>query len=519
MSSNSLISNYNQQRTCADKRSICHAPSYGMHLAQNGLVSACSLTRLDSLGKYPEMSLEEIWWGEKAVAFRKAMRGNAFPSSCNICQSDAQASLYQQMRANAYDQYARSPFDKLLTQAQNYLQHKHFGEYPRQMSFELTNTCNLECVMCMGMLSSSIRQNRDKLPPLPQHYGEELLEQLKVFIPHLQEASFYGGEPFLIPLYLDIWELFVKLNPNCKIYITTNGTILNNRVKAILESLSNFQLVVSLDGITAPTFEKIRINANFERVLDNVRYFKSVCEKHNRRLIISPTYMQANWAEYPLLLDFANKENFIFQTNILITPTELSLAYATPEVLEEVYNTWKNHSAAPAVSPEQGLYNQKAFDGATAQIAAWLQELNDFKAHPQGAVLFSFSPQNKLEVCLSKYLTATLRRTQDPALPLRLLELWADNDATPALTYWQGVKRLAILFYPQLSLPEDKSIIEYLSSLNTAQQLHIVQQLLVKTAPWHIFKLIEEGSAESLLVLFQGASSASPIPDIKADFF
>lgn len=510
---------YNEQRECADKRSLCHAPSYGLHLSSNGLVAACSLTRFDSLGSYPQESLAQIWWGSRAKAMREAMRGDAFPAACNVCDGDLRAGQYRQMRAHAYDRFARPPGPKRMQQWLNAVTQGHAGEYPREMSFELSNTCNLECVMCLGLLSSSIRKNRDKLPPLPQCYGPELLPQLRAFIPHLQEASFYGGEPFLIDLYLDIWELFAELNPGCTIYITTNGTVLNNRIKAVLERLPNVQLVVSLDGITAQTFEGIRINARFSRVMENLQHFKQVCQKHGRRLVISPTYMRANWHEYPQLLDFANREDLVFRANVLRTPTELSLAYAGRALLEQVHDRWHSHEAAPAASPELAQTNRQAFDVATAQIAEWLQESREFEAHPRGAVLSRFVPQTRLESCLSHLLVCSLRRTQDPAVPLRLLELWAVQDPTPAVTYWQGVRRLAAQFLPDLPAPADQALVEYLASHDTARQLHVVQHMLVRRPPWQVFDLLEQQALGAIEEVFRTAAAAEPLPAVRAAFF
>jgi MoaA/NifB/PqqE/SkfB family radical SAM enzyme len=53
---------------------------------------------------------------------------------------------------------------------------KHSGRYPSMLELELNNTCNLECVMCIGELSSSIRKNREKLPAIRSPYDEAFVE-------------------------------------------------------------------------------------------------------------------------------------------------------------------------------------------------------------------------------------------------------------------------------------------------------------------------------------------------------
>lgn len=418
---------YNKSRTCNDKRSLCHAPSYSMHFAKNGLVSACSFTRFMPQGKYPDQTIDEIWFGAEASRIRKDMRGSTFPAGCAVCASDAYAGNFGQMRSKLYEQYALSPIKKTIAQLKNGIQTGKFREYPRVISFELSNTCNLECVMCVGLLSSSIRKNRDKLPPLPDVYDKQFVQQLRPYIPHLDEAKFFGGEPFLIDLYLDVWELFVELNPNCKIYITSNGTILNNRVKNILEKLPNFQLVISLDAINKMTYEKIRINANHEKVMENLMYFKSVSEKHNRNLIISPTYMIHNWEEYPSILDFATSNNILFETNILTTPRELSLANFSPTDLETVKDKWKNHLPYNDNSNTVYSRNIAEFNKALSQVEFMLEEQKAFYNHPTGTNLLRFKPTNKMESCLLIMYMHSIKTTRDPSLPLRLLEVWAEN--------------------------------------------------------------------------------------------
>lgn len=440
------LKKFNGQRQCADKRSLCHAPSYSMHFAKNGLVSACSYTRFMPMGRYPEQNLNEIWFGEQAEGIRKQMRTAEFPAGCSVCAADADAGNFGQMRAVLYEQCARSPVDKWKSKVKNWMAERRYAEYPRVVSFELSNTCNLECVMCLGLLSSSIRKNREKLPPLPQVYGPEFLPQLRPFIPHLDEAKFFGGEPFLIDLYLDIWEMFIELNPRCKIYITTNGTIMNNRVKRIVESLPNFQMVVSLDAIRPETYRQIRVNADYDRVMENLQFFKSVSEKHGRHLIISPTYMTLNAEEYPEIYAFANRENIYFETNILTTPHQLSMAYLPPAELERLLQRWREYPVPPAADSIVTESNRREFEKALKQVEFMLQDQKSFYNHPLGGKLVHFKPANRMESCLFVMLRHTVKSTRDPSLPLQLLELWrAEPDLAGALM--AALRRVAVEIY------------------------------------------------------------------------
>lgn len=513
---------YQQSRDCADKRSLCHAPTYGIHLAQNGSVLACGYTRFDPLGYYPKQSLTEIWFGEKAQAMRKAMRGNVLPPSCNMCKTQMDAGLYQQLRARAYDPLALPPVAKTIAKAKNLLKTGHFGEYPASISFELSNTCNLECVMCVGMLSSSIRQNRDKLPPLPQKYGPELLDELRLFIPHLKEGLFFGGEPFLIDRYLEIWELFIELNPTCKICITTNGTVLNNRVKRIIESLPNLELVVSLDAATKSTYETIRVNANFDRVMENMKYFQSAMQKHGRRLMITPTFMTHNAREFQLLFDYANREDITLDVGILVTPPELSLANLPVKDLEEIHALWANHQPAPCANPTLAADNARAFQVAIDHAAFWLKERKNYLSNPLGTLLASFKPATKMQACLAKVLEHTLRATQDIGLPLRLLELWAEPGPKLA-AYGEALSTLTQYLYPE-SDPALVGIMGTLSEMwatrfDEEKQMEIAQHLLNLDNPWQPMQLLREKNIDALNLLIEDLGTKTALPKLESAFF
>lgn len=62
--------------------------------------------------------------------------------------------------------------------------------------------------------------------------------------------------------------------------ITTNGTILNESVKKVLEGL-RAHIVVSIDALEAENYERIRVNTKFAQVMEHIEYFReSVKRKH-----------------------------------------------------------------------------------------------------------------------------------------------------------------------------------------------------------------------------------------------
>ncbi|HLP21274.1 MAG TPA: radical SAM protein, partial [Chitinophagales bacterium] len=249
-----LRNGYNSTRDPSNQGAACFAPSVNMRFAADGSVTACCMNTENILGRYPEQSISEIWNSKLARGFREKMREYNFLSGCHVCTRD--------YNKGAFDQIGTRYFDTL----------PRHSAYPSMMEFLLSNTCNLECVMCTGDLSSSIRANRDKLPPIKSPYDEKFVEQLQEFIPHLKETRFSGaGEAFAIKINYTFWEMLIAQNPECRIVVQTNATILNARVKDFLNR-GNFTIGISLDSLNKERYEAIRINASFDQVMKNVDY-------------------------------------------------------------------------------------------------------------------------------------------------------------------------------------------------------------------------------------------------------
>lgn len=282
------LKDYNRHRPNGPQDLICQAPFKSIYFGHRGKAVACCWNRTYILGRYPERSIKEIWSGEEAENLRKYIRQNDLERGCQKCKAHILAGSYDVAKSKQYDE----------------LQLNDNG-YPSVMEFELSNTCNLECGMCNGDYSSLIRKNRECRPPLQEPYDSEFVRQLEEFIPHLQEVKFYGGEPFLIEIYYKIWEKIIKINPSIRISVQTNGTILNNRVKRILEQ-SEFHINVSIDSLEKDNYERIRKNATFERTMEHIHWFREYCRERDTFFGISACAMQQNIHELGQFVRFCN---------------------------------------------------------------------------------------------------------------------------------------------------------------------------------------------------------------------
>ena len=78
------------------------------------------------------------------------------------------------------------------------------------------------------------------------------------------------GEALLHPKFCDILEICKELHPNAARWVISNGTIpIKGRYRQAVSLID--RLGLSIDGSTKDTCEAIRIGANFERFIENVK--------------------------------------------------------------------------------------------------------------------------------------------------------------------------------------------------------------------------------------------------------
>lgn len=382
---------YQQTRPVDIGKMLCLAPSTSLYFSRNGSITTCCYNRKYELGRYPDHLPSEVWNSQNLVSLRKTFNSGHLVSGCEGCAEQIEAGNSGNTLAKNFDRYAEFSiaqlpmrlleaagrgisglWNQLKVEGRRVKYSPQFSlsgySFPKLLEFELSNTCNLECAMCFGEFSSSIRRNREQLPPFPEVYDTRFVNDIDTFLPHIWEAKFYGGEPFLIPLYYEIWDRIKTCNPKARIHITTNATILNQKVKTVLEEL-NVHLILSIDSFEPETYESIRKNASFSRVSEHISYFDTVMKSKQQTLSISvcPTIINAH--EITQIFHHCNKMGWYLYFNTVWWPEELSLRKAPKAWLEELIAAYQK--AASDHSTQQIPINREKLLGLINQLISW----------------------------------------------------------------------------------------------------------------------------------------------------
>lgn len=350
-----LRAEFNKLRPKNARKFLCHAPFHSLRFSQAGKILACCYNRGFVLGQYPEQTLHDIWFGDKIRQFRDFIRKNDLTHGCDECAERLNHRLFHLSGIRQYD----------------YLATARKSRYPSMFDFEISNICNLECIMCLGENSSAIRSRREKLPPYTQHYDSAFVHQLEEFIPYLKEARFSGGEPFLIPLYFEIWERIIALNPETEISVLTNATILDESVKALLKK-GNFSIAVSADSLVKETYEKIRQGADFEMVMHHFSYFMEYSRERKKTFSLNVCPLPQNWNEIPSLVKFCNEQNIQLVLHTVIFPPAQSLRALSAAELKNIYQHLSRENLQGF--NECGQKNMATYFCFLQQIAGWIKE-------------------------------------------------------------------------------------------------------------------------------------------------
>ncbi len=332
---------------------MCNAPLTNLYFQADGRAAPCWKYYPRSAPYWsPERSIRDIWSGPEFQKVRAALASQEFIGRCSECEHDIRAG--NQPLAAAYDN------------------DRPIGQWPTMVELELSNVCNLECVMCNGLLSSRIRKNREHLEPLEIPYDERFVDQLVELLPHLHELRINGGEPMMQPLVHLLGERVAEHRPDLRVTIATNGTVLNDKVRWMLERCT-VHLNISIDSLVPERYEQIRQHARFDTLMANLDVFDAYTRERGRTLCIMVNPMRDNWQEMPEFIRWANDRKLPVWFNTILEPKHLALHSLDRQALSDI----ADQLGAERFSRPRGVLEQRnatIYRRLVHQVETWRDE-------------------------------------------------------------------------------------------------------------------------------------------------
>ena len=172
----------------------------------------------------------------------------------------------------------------------------YLNSYPRRLVFELTNACNLNCVMC----------GRNAADFKPTMFDMDVFRSFEPIMDIVEEVTLMGwGEPTIHPHFIEMLEIINR--HTARKYFCSNGM----NLKKIKDAIFDYNVdvfAVSLDGATDETNSRIRRGSKIKQITEDL---KEIVQIKKERGLIYPWInfvfcaMRSNIEELPDLVRLA----------------------------------------------------------------------------------------------------------------------------------------------------------------------------------------------------------------------
>ena len=216
---------------------------------------------------------------------------------------------------------------------------------PRSIQIEVTTRCNLKCTHCELSYWTEVGADL-RLPE-----AQKILDHL----PRLRRVELTGiGEPLMNRDFYRIVE-HIK-SRGIRISMVDNFTMMTEKASRRVLDLGVDRICISLDGATKETFEKVRVGANFDKVVKHARRF---VEMKRERGLRKPEFM----------------------ANFVVTANSAREATAIVELVHDIGIDLLQFDCVKTFDKTQRLdtrASQSEFDGHIAAAIARAHELGVF---------------------------------------------------------------------------------------------------------------------------------------------
>lgn len=152
-----------------------------------------------------------------------------------------------------------------------------YSPFPDTVMLELTNHCNLQCIMCQNH-----RMRRAK-GFMEMDLAKRAIQDAKDLGVH-RVALYTTGESLLHPAFIRILRAAGRRGMTS--YLTTNGLPLTEELCEQLVDADLESIKFSIDGTSQREYEKVRRGGNYELLMHNLETLKQVRDRHHSSMKI-----------------------------------------------------------------------------------------------------------------------------------------------------------------------------------------------------------------------------------------
>jgi len=239
--------------------------------------------------------------------------------------------------------------------------------FPYEFYIELTNKCNLNCVMCA-------RSHMDRTEGIMSNdVFNKIIDEIVEKQPHAY-IHFYGiGESLLDKKVFEKFEYAYRKGIRNSVCFTNGQLLMHKQNYKKLADSGLSMIGVDLDGFTQKVYEKIRVGGDFERVKKGIIALYRYIRENNistRVEIAYQIYPEVNEHEIEPFIEWCNKNKYEYK---LVT-----------------MHTWAGTRSDIPITDVDGLADQHRHTRKSACASLW----KEFSITWNGEVALCFQDAN-----------------------------------------------------------------------------------------------------------------------------
>lgn len=373
---------------------VCPLPWSGFILEPNGNIRNCSISA-DVLGNiFTGESIEDILYGAKNLKVKEDMLNEIETPPCRDCWGrESKSSKVLSGSNRDYFKRQINP-NKVIEIVEDPKAFKL-----RQVDVRWRNSCNLACVYCDSVFSSTwAKEMKEVIKPPNEIYIDRVKKFVFDRVKDLDNVYLCGGEPLIMKENLELLNLLEKENKDVSIRVNTNLTNIRSGIYEKLLTFKNVHWIISVESI-GEYFEFIRYGAKWSEWEKNLKQLKQESKERGQRITFNMTWGAiCSYQIFDAVDHFCNNLGFhpnSFFVNLLIDPKELDVnalklenRLQVADILTDRINTLKDDSwLLTCYKTMLNHINKTSDDNLISEFKKYIETI-DNRRHTKGLELY-----------------------------------------------------------------------------------------------------------------------------------
>ncbi len=173
------------------------------------------------------------------------------------------------------------------------------------LRLDVINKCNLRCVMCH--YSDPIVAKK----PAQSISAEQFAEYFSQVSPYVKDIMLScGDEPLMSKHFVEILDVIAAEPVPRDVGFCTNAMLMTSRIRNAMISKGATYVLLSMDGATKSTMERIRVGSSYDRVVGNIKALRDLRASTGARfplMVLDFVMMRSNIHEGPIYVKMAKE--------------------------------------------------------------------------------------------------------------------------------------------------------------------------------------------------------------------